>query len=121
MLERCRILVVEDEYALAQELRRELERVGAVVLGPEPSVSRALARVDGECCIDAAVLDVNLDGEPVFPVAAALAARKAPFMFTTGYQDVVVKTRYPEAPICDKPIDTQCLLDALQELLHAPS
>ena len=106
---------------LAQELRRELEGVGAVVLGPEPSVRRALARVDAESRIDAAILDVNLGGESVFPVADALAVRQAPFLFTTGYQNEVVRNRYPGALTCDKPINTRSLLATLQGMVHAPS
>ena len=120
MLERCRILLVEDEYMLAQDLRRELEDVGAVVLGPEPSVKLALARVATEAHIDAAVLDVNLAGERVFPVADALAARNVPFLFSTGYQDEIIERRFPGATTCDKPIDTRRLLNTLQNMVHGP-
>ena len=82
----CRILVVEDEYILARQLVRALTQEGAVVLGPVPDVARALAMVaDGPGAIDVAILDVNLVGEKVYPVADALLHRGVPFLFASGY------------------------------------
>lgn len=104
---------------LAQELRRELEEAGALVLGPESSVEQALARVADEPRIDAAILDVNLGGRPVFPVAEALAVRNTPFLFSSGYEDEVVKARFPHAVTCEKPVDTRRLLDAVRTLIDA--
>jgi CheY-like chemotaxis protein len=72
-----RILVVEDEYMVAEDLRVELESMGAEVLGPVPSVARALALLARTSEIDAAILDVNLGSEMVFPVAEALRERRA--------------------------------------------
>lgn len=119
MLDRCHILIVEDEYMLAQDLRNQLEDVGAVVLGPEPSVGRAMARLEREPRIDAAILDVNLGGEKVFPVADALIERHVPLLFTTGYQEDVVKSRFPDAITCDKPYQSRNLLDALATMVRA--
>lgn len=110
------ILVVEDEYMLAEDLRTELEDAGAVVIGPEPSVSRAAARVADEQRIDFAVLDVNLGGETVFPVADALQARRVPFVFATGYEEQILGDRYPGAVRCDKPVDFRDLLRALKRV-----
>ncbi|MEG3164797.1 response regulator [Sphingomonas sp. PB2P19] len=116
-LARCRILLVEDEYMLALDLQTQLEDVGAVVLGPEPSVAAALRRVADEPRIDAAVLDVNLGGEFVFPVAEALTARRVPFVFSSGYHDSVTRDRYPEVMNCTKPIDMRSLLKTLGTLI----
>lgn len=79
-----RILVAEDELLLACEVKRMLGEWGCAVLGPVPSVTRALALLDGEPP-DAAVLDLNLRGESARPVAAALAAGGVPFVLVTGY------------------------------------
>jgi DNA-binding response OmpR family regulator len=113
------ILVVEDEYMLAFDLQADLEEAGAVVLGPEPSVSRALSRIDREARIDAALLDINLRGEMAFPVADALAARHIPFLFASGYDDTVIGTRYPGVDRCNKPFSKPLLLGSLSRLLDA--
>lgn len=99
------ILVVEDEYMLATELQAELEIAGATVIGPAPSVERALALVEEQPDIDAAVLDVNLGGEPVFPVADMLAGRSVPFVFATGYDDRAISDRYAHVKRCRKPLE----------------
>ena len=101
-----RILVVEDEYMLAQDFARELEDVGAEVLGPVPSVADALALLVAEAVPpDAAILDVSLGGEMVFPVAEALRERGVPFMFVTGYDPWSLPQPYADVPCCEKPFD----------------
>ncbi len=111
------ILVVEDEYVLAVEIRNGLEDAGALVIGPEPSVERALSRIVSEARIDAAVLDVNLSDGRIDPIADALLAQGIPFVFASGYGEDVVASRYPGAPHCHKPVDMPTLLRALGELL----
>ncbi len=108
-----RILVVEDEYVLAQDLRLELEDAGAEVLGPAPSVAEALALLAREAPPDAAILDVNLGGELVFPVAEALRERGVPFMFATGYDRSSLPPAYADVPRCEKPFDVGRCLRAL--------
>ena len=81
------VLVVEDEYLLAEDLRMTLERYGAEVLGPVPSVGEAMASIADHPELDGAVLDMNLRGNMVFPVADMLVARGITFFFTTGYID----------------------------------
>jgi DNA-binding response OmpR family regulator len=81
----CRILVVEDEYMLADEIQIELSDAGAIVLGPVAMLEDAMELIDREHDIDAAILDVSLGGEMVYPAADLLARRKVPFIFTTGY------------------------------------
>ena len=119
MLEGRRILVVEDDFFLAQHLQFELEDAGAIVLGPEPSVRLALERIVGESRVDGAVLDVNLGGEQVHPVADALAARRVPFLFATGHRDEQLGERYPDAPRLDKPFNMRELVRALADLVGA--
>lgn len=81
-----RILVVEDAFLIALDLRDQLERCGCTVAGPVGQLRQALDIAQHEA-LDGAVLDVNLAGEPSFPVAAALDARNIPYVFLTGYDD----------------------------------
>jgi len=101
-----RLLVVEDEYMIAMELTRSLEELGAEVVGPAGSVEDALELVgrDGGR-LDAAVLDINLRDERVYPVADALTARGVPFVFATGYDSMAIPSSYASAPRCEKPVD----------------
>jgi CheY-like chemotaxis protein len=102
-LQNRRILVVEDEYLVATSLREGLEMVGAVVVGPAPSVEKALKAIESEPEIDAAILDINLGGRTAYPVADQLCARKIPFLFASGYDDDVFRDRYPGVRNCAKP------------------
>jgi DNA-binding response OmpR family regulator len=74
------ILIVEDEYLMSDDLRQELERHGATVLGPAGAVDRALYLAASASRIDGAVLDINLNGEMVFPVLDALLQRDVPVL-----------------------------------------
>ena len=99
-----RILVVEDEYLIAMNLQDGLENVGSVVLGPVPSVEKAIKKIESEPHIDAAVLDVNLGGALSYGVADKLIARKIPFVFTSGYEDNVLRSRYSGVKNAPNPI-----------------
>ncbi|ACI58428.1 DNA-binding NtrC family response regulator [Rhizobium leguminosarum] len=113
-----RVLVVEDEFMLAEDLSQELADAGAIVIGPAQSLERAvelLATSDG---LDAAVLDVNLHGEPVYPVADTLVERHIPFVFTTGYDRSVLPVRFKSIGCCAKPVDMTKLLEALQSAIE---
>jgi CheY-like chemotaxis protein len=118
-LNRCRILVVEDEYLLADELATELAVEGATVLGPAPSVEQALALLDDRPLPDGAILDLNLGGEPAFPVADALIGRGVPLIFTTGYDADALPERFAHIPRCEKPINIRRITTALGEAIHA--
>ena len=118
-LDRCCILVVEDEYLLADELAMELEDGGAVVLGPASNVAHALALLDRQAVLDGAILDVNLAGELAFPVADALLDRGVPLIFTTGYDPDALPERFAHVPKCGKPINIARLATALARAIHA--
>jgi DNA-binding LytR/AlgR family response regulator len=100
-----RILIVEDEYMTADDLRRDLEGLGARVLGPVARVSDALSLLEADGMLDGAILDVNLGGEKVFPVADALRSRGIRFVFSTGYDEWALPDAYNDVPRCEKPID----------------
>lgn len=118
-LEQCRILVVEDEYLLADELATELADCGAQVLGPAPNVERALALLDAQPLPDGAILDINLGGEPAFPVADALIGHGVPIVFTTGYDAGALPDRFADIPRCEKPINIRRITAALGAAIGA--
>lgn len=110
-----RILVVEDEFLLADELQHELEDAGAEVIGPAATVASALNMLQATDGLDGALLDMNLGmaGEKVYPVADALAARGVPFVFVTGYDGHTLDERYAHVPRCVKPVDVGAAAQAL--------
>ncbi|HET6328149.1 MAG TPA: response regulator [Planctomycetaceae bacterium] len=112
-----RILVVEDEYLIAMSLQDALENAGSVVVGPVPSVDKAIQKIESEPDIDAAVVDVNLGGLLAYPVADMLIARKIPFVFTSGYDDNVLRERYSQVKNCPKPYLFQAMEEALVEAM----
>jgi DNA-binding response OmpR family regulator len=114
----ARILMVEDEPLIALEIGEGLVEAGAVVIGPSSTVARALDLV-GTRDLEAAILDVRLDGETVFPVAAALCARAIPFVFHTG--DAIGRTLaadWPDNEVLSKPADRDRIVAALAKLLE---
>lgn len=117
-LNRCRVLVVEDEYLLANELAMELADEGAVVLGPVPSVERALALLEDEVPPDGAILDVNLGGEAVFPLADVLIDRGVPLIFATGYDASALPERFAHVSRCEKPINMRRITAALRTAIR---
>jgi CheY-like chemotaxis protein len=117
LLRQRRILVVEDEYLIAMSLQDALENAGSIVLGPAPSVDKAIKTIDSEAHIDAAVVDVNLGGMLAYPVADMLIARRIPFIFTSGYEDNVLQNRYAQVKNCPKPSLFRAIEEALAEAM----
>jgi CheY-like chemotaxis protein len=113
-----RILVVEDEYLIAMMLSDALESVGSVVVGPVPSVEKAITTIASDPDIDAAIVDINLGGAMAYPVADALLARNIPFVFTSGYEADVLRTRYPRIRNCQKPYLFPDMEKALTGAIH---
>ncbi len=93
-----------------------LEQMGCTVVGPVARVDQALAIIDDEE-IDAAILDVNLNGVKSYPIADALAACAVPFVFSTGYGRKGLQDRYADVPMLQKPYKRSALGDALGTLL----
>jgi DNA-binding NtrC family response regulator len=112
----CRVLLVEDEMLVAWLFEDMLADLGCAVIGPASSVNQALAMIDAEA-IDAAVLDVNLNGQMSYPIADALAARGVPFVLSTGYDKDTLPDGYQTFPVLQKPIQRSELSDTLAKLL----
>lgn len=107
-----RILVVEDEYFIADGLSRHLKTSGADVLGPVPTVADALHLIGTEP-LNGAILDIKLRDDLAFPVADALIERNVPFVFATGYGSDVIPERYAGIARCEKPSDPGAFIQLL--------
>ena len=107
------ILIVEDDYIIADDMVQALKAIGIEVVGPVASVKAALALITERGPLDGAVLDVDLQGEMVFPVADELVRRGVPFLFATGHNAAVVPDRFAHVPYCEKPIDMARMVQLL--------
>lgn len=114
-LQGLRVLVVEDVAMLAWLVCDVLNGAGAEAVGPAPNVTSALALLQ-ECEVDAAVLDVNLDGETAYPIADALAQQGVPFVFLTGYARVDMEGHHAARPVLGKPVRAEVLIRVLADL-----
>ena len=103
-----RVMVVEDEALVAMVESDALNELGYEVAGPFSRLTEALAAVE-RGGIAAAILDINLNGTLVYPVAEALTARGIPFIFVTGYGTESVDARFAEVPVLQKPIEREML------------
>jgi DNA-binding response OmpR family regulator len=115
-LQGVKILVVEDEYLVATLKEDMLESAGCVVAGPIPRLAQALDAASSEVC-DVAVLDINLAGERVYPVADVLAQRGVPFVFVTGYGANTLPPEYAKRPRLCKPFRMAELLAAISDVV----
>ncbi|KPN16780.1 hypothetical protein AO715_01375 [Xanthomonas sp. Mitacek01] len=113
-----RILLVEDDYLLADALAQSLRSTGALVSGPIGTVDGALAAVDQLDDIEAVVLDVNLNGIRVDAVADAVRARGIPMVFVSGYDRNLLPPRFADVPHCLKPVDIDQLAATLAAQLR---
>ena len=93
-----RILLVEDDYIMAQDLAAELQGAGVEVLGPVPDIGSALALLDAGPTPDGAILDINLGGEMIYPLVDTLQDRNIRFVLATGYEAWSIPERYRNLP-----------------------
>ena len=112
-----RVLVVEDEFLLSAVLSAELQEAGYDVLGPCATVAAAMEAVQSEA-FDGAILDINLKGELVYPVAEELAQRRIPFMFLSGYAIVNMPESFRGHARLAKPADPTALLREVRKMLQ---
>ncbi len=108
-----RIMVVEDEPLLAMASADLLADSGCAVAGPVSSVKQGMQLIEQEA-IDGAILDINLRGEMVFPLADALAERSIPFVYVTGYGKLLRACNHGR-PVLQKPYSNQQLLKIIGE------
>lgn len=116
----CRILIVEDEYFLANDLERQFRALGAMVAGPLGKLDDAMDVVSDGGRLDGAVLDVNIRNELVFPLARALRVREVPFVFTSGYDKAILGAEFKEILHWEKPFDVVAVARGLARLIQLP-
>jgi CheY-like chemotaxis protein len=103
-----KVLVVEDEPLIAMSLADLLRGFGCLVVGPALNLNQSMRLIQAEV-VDGAILDINLGGENVFPLADALAARCIPFVYVTGYSNLL-RERDKGRPVLQKPYKSQDLI-----------
>lgn len=112
-LEGRRVLVVEDESLVALLLETILEDMGCSSIGPARTIEEALQLVSTTSSLDGALLDVNVAGRVVFPVAQALAEREIPFVFSTGHGAGGLPDEWRGRPTIQKPFTEASVRDSL--------
>ena len=112
-----RVLVVEDESLVAMLLETILEDMGCVPVGPAATVEEGLQMASEGDPVDAALLDVNVAGKQVFPIAEALKARGVPFVFSTGYGEGGLPDQWRGQPTLQKPFTEAAVRDALMKAM----
>ncbi len=116
MLAAPRVLVVEDEYLIRMLLEDMLDELGYGVAAAVGSLAEAQEHASGGD-FSAAILDVNVDGQEIFPVADILAQRGLPFVFVTGYGENSLPERFRGRPALQKPFQAERLKAALDKLV----
>lgn len=114
-----RVLVVEDEYLLAQAVSDCLSAADCEVVGPVGNLEEALRRVE-EHALDCALMDANLGGSFSLPVVAALAGRGVPTAIISGYDRAALPTELKALPFLQKPVESRELLQLVAKLIAVP-
>ena len=112
-----RVLVVEDESLVAMLLETILEDMGCTPVGPASNLDDGEAMARDTVDLDAALLDVNVAGRQVFPVAAALKERGVPFVFSTGYGEGGLPDEWRGVTTIQKPFTEAAVRDALMKAM----
>jgi CheY-like chemotaxis protein len=112
-----RVLVVEDEPLIAMLLEDMLDELGVTLAGAADSVPAALQTLEDGLEFEGAILDMNLRGKSVEPVAQALAERRIPFVFASGYGADALTRQHLDAPVLSKPFRKEALEEALRTVL----
>lgn len=123
LLRGCRVLVVEDDFLIADDFSRRLVAHGAVMIGPAATLDAAQDALGRAGSIDIAVLDINLRGTLVFPFARHLEAMGVPFLFCTGYGEDPISDCFRDVTRFEKPLSQQGFAEMVQmiaRLMESP-
>lgn len=115
------ILLVEDEYVIASDLKSILSNLGATILGPAGTIASAEKLLAANPLPDAAILDINVRGVLVYPIAENLVSQGVPFVFVTGYSSDTLPAEFASAPHCEKPITARNIEAAVRDCLQMKS
>jgi DNA-binding response OmpR family regulator len=111
----CRVLVLEDEYFLAADLKKALSAAGAEVIGPIADFDSAHNQA-AEGGFDVAIIDINLFDRATYSIADALQRAKVPFVFATGYSREAIPVRFHDVVCWEKPYDLPKLVEDVERL-----
>jgi DNA-binding response OmpR family regulator len=117
----AKVLIVEDEPLVALQIEDILREAGFEIAGCVGSLDKAFAVLNNDDC-DIAVLDANLRGDSVAPIAIVLQRRRKPFLFVSGYERVYLPEAFLDAPLLSKPFEPGELITTVRQLLseHTP-
>jgi CheY-like chemotaxis protein len=110
-----RVLVVEDHYLIADEMRRMVEALGGDVVGPAGHLLAAMECIKGQA-VDLALLDINLGADDVYLLARELSARRIPFIFASGYERGAVHEEFRGAAHVEKPVSRSALAECVRRM-----
>ncbi|OKO74603.1 chemotaxis protein CheY [Bradyrhizobium sp. NAS80.1] len=111
----CRVLIVEDEYFLANDLEEALKSRGANIIGPFGDFDAAYRRAARDH-FDVAIIDVNLHDKTAYPIADELVRQRIPFVFYTGYGSDIIPERFADVKRFQKPFDPLELVEDIGRL-----
>lgn len=114
----CRVLIVEDDYFISEELSGQLTGWGAIVVGPIPTQKKALEQVARDE-FDVAVIEIKLGDKLDYLLADELMHRAIPFAIVTGYPAYMVPARFAGVPLLEKPCDERLLGGVMDRLFTA--
>lgn len=114
-----RVLVLEDLFYLAMDVRSILQKAGADVIGPFATAKEAMSGLEQQSP-DCALLDVNLGEGASFDVARALRTRGTPFVFFTGYDASALPPEFADVPRLEKPVDARRLERVIKDCCATP-
>ena len=111
----CRVLIVEDEYFLANDLEEALKSHGANIIGPFGEFDAAYRRAARDH-FDVAIIDINLHNKAAYPIADELIRQGVPFVFYTGYGGDIIPERFAGVKLWQKPFDPLELVEDIGRL-----
>lgn len=117
-LENARVLIVEDEYFIADDLARALGTAGAIAVGPVGTIAQA-DEILSSGKVDAAILDLNLRGNMAYSLAERLAAARLPLVIVSGYSGDALPESLRTLPRLEKPVSCEAIIAKLSEQLEA--
>ncbi|MEN3931739.1 response regulator [Microvirga sp. W0021] len=115
-----RAIIVEDEGAIALLIEDMLFDFGCEVCGTAARISKAITLL-AETEIDVAILDLNIAGEPVYPLVDELKRRNIPYLISTGYGKAGLEPAYQDSPVLPKPFTQKDLEVLLKSILATPA
>jgi CheY-like chemotaxis protein len=114
-----RVLVIEDEYFLADDIAHALRKLGASIVGPTGELEEASNLLERNAAIDGAVVDINLRSDMAFPLARTLRARKVPFVFTSGYDRKSIDVEFGDVRLWEKPLNIAAMARDLADMINS--